>query len=402
MKITVNLYCLGIDIVFVGLMLSDLFAITELGYFDEIVGVLFAALCVYYLCKNRRKLQKTTWHLLLCLFGIGCVGLLSNAVYMVQPSILIVLQGAFLFMKQYFYGLPLLISIGEHSSSGTYSFMLSLSKCMLLALTILALANLVFNLGMTGPNGEFAFYAQFGGTVSCWVILFLAICYSEQKGNRVLWFSMATVIILLTQSGLGMLGIGLIVMVYLFLEKQKRFHWYYLIPILLIAIAISWREISSYLLDPTAPRAELLIYAFVTANTYFPLGSGFSTYASSMAVTHYSQLYYQYGFNRQWGMSPDNALFLMDSYYPMIIGETGYLGLLIFGIMIFLYVRKVIFAIKNKQVQNSALYLYTFLLAAGLGFGTGSSWGCAVYMLIPIFMEQGNFVGRRRNLNVKD
>ena len=108
-----------------------------------------------------------------------------------------------------------------------------------------------------------------------------------------------------------------------------------------------------------------------------------------MAVSYYSQLYYTYGFNKQWGMSKDNALFLMDSYYPMIIGETGYLGICIFGVLIFIYIRDIIQKIKVNRLKNSALYLYVFLLAAGLGFGTGSSWGCAVYMLIPLLAEQG-------------
>ena len=86
-------------------------------------------------------------------------------------------------------------------------------------------------------------------------------------------------------------------MIYFFVEKQKKFHWYYLIPIGIFGLWISWNEISNYLLDSTAPRAELFIFGIITAIKYFPIGSGFSTYASSMAVSYYSKLYYIYGFN---------------------------------------------------------------------------------------------------------
>ena len=220
--------------------------------------------------------------------------------------------------------------------------------------------------------------------------------------GALIWFVLATITMFFSQSGLGMLGIGLLVLVYIFLEKQKQFHWYYMIPIAFVGILISWEEISMYLLDSTAPRAKLLIYSFVTAFEYFPIGAGFSTYASSMAVSNYSKLYYLYGFNKQFGMSKENAYYLMDSYYPMIIGELGALGTVVFGVMIWSIFKSII-EISDKLIKNGALYLFAFLLIAGLGFGTGSSWGCAVYILIPLMVIEGNrYKDEENDLNMME
>ena len=73
----------------------------------------------------------------------------------------------------------------------------------------------------------------------------------------------------------------------------------------------------------------------------------------------------------------------------MIIGELGALGTVIFGIMLWNIFKNII-ETKNRIIKNSTLYLFAFLLIAGLGFGTGSSWGCAVYMLIPLMVSEGN------------
>lgn len=384
------LYRWLIEITFVGLVLSDLFGIKELGFFDEAMGILLFALVLINILERRGRIKdKTSQYIMLCMIGMTIIGLLGNFINPIQNNYKVALNGMYLVLKQYIFGLYIFLSAKRMATSRLYLFLRKISKAMLFILFFCSSLNLFMDIGMRGPNGEFSFLAQFGGTVGCWVILFLSICYSDLDSNRLIWFVLAMIIMFLSQSDLGILGIGLLVLVYIFLEKQKQFRWYYIVPIVVVGILISWKEISMYLLDSTAPRAELFIYSFVTAFKYFPIGAGFSTYASSMAVTNYSKLYYMYGFNRQFGMSKENAYYLMDSYYPMIIGELGALGTVIFGIMLWNIFKNII-ETKNRIIKNSTLYLFALLLIAGLGFGTGSSWGCAVYMLIPLMVSEGN------------
>ena len=384
------LYRWMIELSFIGLMLSDLFGIKELGMFDEAIGILFLVLMLLNIFKRKGKIkERTNQYIVLCIVGMSIVGLLGNFINPIQNDWKVVLTGMYLFLKQYIIGIYIFLSVEKMATDRLFLFLLRLSKIMLMILFVCSCLNLFIEIGMRGPNGEFSFLSQFGGTVGCWIILFLSICYSDLKSSRFFWFIIAGVTMFFSQSDLGMLGIVLIALVYIFFEKQKRFHWYYIVPISIVGVWISWKEISTYLLDSTAPRAELLIYSFVTAFKFFPIGAGFSTYASSMAVSNYSKLYYLYGFNNQFGMSKENALFLMDSYYPMIIGELGVLGVILFCVMIW-NIFKSIQMTSNREIKNSILYLFVFLLIAGLGFGTGSSWGCAVYMLIPLMKTKGN------------
>ncbi len=387
----ISIYNWSILAIFVALMLSDLFAISQLGYVDEFVGIIFCVLCVWRIL-NSSAIKKAYFCVFLCMIGMLGIGFSGNIIYPIQQNLRIVLLGAFLFIKQYLYGLFILLSFTKDRSDRILSSMIKISKLMLGGLCIFACMSKFIDIGMTGSNGDFSFLAHFGGTVSCWVILFLAICCSDSKNNRFVWFIVASIIIVFTKSGLGRLGIGLLVLVYVFLEKKAKFKWYYLIPIAIIAVLISWQEIRQYLLDSTAPRARLWIYAFITANKFFPIGSGFSTYGSSTAASNYSKLYSLYGFNKQFGMSEDTSSFLMDTYYPMIIGEMGYFGTILFAVLIYYYIVKIIMKTDTILIRNSAIYLFGFLLIAGLGFGTGSSWGCAVYMVITLLVKQGTCI----------
>jgi hypothetical protein len=39
-----------------------------------------------------------------------------------------------------------------------------------------------------------------------------------------------------------------------------------------------------------------------------------------------SPIYFEYGLSRIWGLSPDNPRFVMDAFWPHIIGQFGLLG----------------------------------------------------------------------------
>lgn len=67
------------------------------------------------------------------------------------------------------------------------------------------------------------------------------------------------------------------------------------------------------------------------ANDMAPLGAGSSTFGSQGSRTNgYSSLYFTYGVYGRWGASKDNDRFLLDTFWPKILAETGYIGLFFF------------------------------------------------------------------------
>lgn len=86
--------------------------------------------------------------------------------------------------------------------------------------------------------------------------------------------------------------------------------------------------------EGTAARTLMTRDSFFVALDYFPLGAGFGRFGSDTASEFYSPLYLERGYQNVWGLSErtGNALFLTDTMWPAILGETGILGLLAFVI----------------------------------------------------------------------
>src|SRR3546814_17632874 len=62
-----------------------------------------------------------------------------------------------------------------------------------------------------------------------------------------------------------------------------------------------------------------------------PLGAGSSTFGSQGSRTDgYSSLYFRYGVYGRWGASKENDRYLLDTFWPKVLGETGYAGLFFF------------------------------------------------------------------------
>lgn len=76
------------------------------------------------------------------------------------------------------------------------------------------------------------------------------------------------------------------------------------------------------------PRVALYTGSVVIARDHFPLGVGLGRFGSHLSRDHYSPVYEQYGLNAVRLLGPDNPQAATDAYWPMILGETGALGLL--------------------------------------------------------------------------
>ncbi|MBE7087425.1 MAG: hypothetical protein E7369_03905 [Clostridiales bacterium] len=171
------------------------------------------------------------------------------------------------------------------------------------------------------------------------------------------------------------------VVVFLFLlllfKNKKKIGFFAILLMLLLVLWVGQYQIEMYLTDENSVRAKFYEYAFVTALRFFPLGSGFASYGSSQAAVNYSTLYYEYGFDRLWGMSPEseNGMFLRDNGFAMYLGQNGFLGFILFLIILFLVFR----LISNKNMNFIArafilsIFANTMIHAVGTAILTSSS-----------------------------
>lgn len=103
-----------------------------------------------------------------------------------------------------------------------------------------------------------------------------------------------------------------------------------------VSVYVNWTKFSLYFLSGAEDGIARTTFYYTAANIlvdFFPFGSGFGSFGSEAAARYYSPLYYQYGVDSVYGMSPldygESSNFLVDTFYP-ILAEFGIIGIIIY------------------------------------------------------------------------
>ncbi|MDA8944038.1 hypothetical protein N9I32_01595 [Porticoccaceae bacterium] len=149
-----------------------------------------------------------------------------------------------------------------------------------------------------------------------------------------------------------------------FLKRRLIYVSPILIPVLFL---VGYGQFEHYFLGELTPRLFLVISSFSVAQDYLPFGSGGGTFGSAIANAFYSPLYIDLGFDGRYGLGDgdDDANFLSDQFWPMIIAQYGFLGL--FSLLYILFsiysvVRKKIYTNRRLIISFYALF-FSFLLS---------------------------------------
>lgn len=140
-------------------------------------------------------------------------------------------------------------------------------------------------------------------------------------------------------------------------------------------------------------RERLLLDSGKIANRFFPIGSGFGTFASNIAAEHWSTLYNEY--NYVYGP------FLSDSFWPIVVAQTGWIGLIVFIFIIITYLLRIV------KLQTVNIYLFwagLSILCYELICSVGESAFfnpavCPLFILIGLIVNQGELL---RNESTND
>ena len=82
--------------------------------------------------------------------------------------------------------------------------------------------------------------------------------------------------------------------------------------------------------DPmSVARSALYMTGVRVARDHFPLGAGLGRYGGYIAASHYSPMYEKYDLDLVSGLEPGGH-FLDDTFWPLIVGELGVLGLILY------------------------------------------------------------------------
>jgi hypothetical protein len=110
----------------------------------------------------------------------------------------------------------------------------------------------------------------------------------------------------------------------------------------------------NYITAGETPRSILFKTGVKIAVDNFPLGSGFGTFGSGINRADYSPLYYKYGLSNIWGFTPDSPSFINDTFWPHVMAETGFFGILLYISVIFGFFKilRESFHLKTSQIVS--------------------------------------------------
>jgi hypothetical protein len=359
---------------FIAFILSDLFSITFFQYFDEILAIICWVFLVFGLLSEK-KLEIHCFFFLLLLYFLG---LFSGLISPYSRSFVLVNEDFFLEMKfpLFLYFVP---KIFADFNIDKKSFkVLGFISCFLsywMLITCLK-QRVLYGFERT------VFYSLYAGMPALYSVLFAFFQFflfeiSKSRNRFFLLIGILSdfVICFLSESYISYFGLLLFL---LFVFRQKigahKIGFSILFFIVLgILTYYSFYKFSSYFLNESAPRFLLMYYAFQGSVNNFPFGYGLSLYGSSIALKYYSPLYYEFGFQYTWEMRVGSP-YLNDSFFPSLLGEFGFLGLICYFCLIS-YLFNAYFH-HNKRILHFGFFCLLFLLISSFTSGfLNSSFG---------------------------
>lgn len=375
-----------------------------ISYTDEILGVICILYTAYF---SMKKGIKDNDLLVIILTTILClITVVGNYFSKIISDWFPIAVDLLCVLKMFF---PFIVykQIAEYDKKcKILGYLAPAAKLLILSGAFFAFLSLFLDLGMTGtgeirnglPQYNFIFVngSRYGYIVACSLLILMINNIPRQK--MIFYEVSALFTMVLINKGVVLIVVA-IYLVLKFLWRGKREAKFTLKNASLIVVgvlAVSGYQIDTYLKNLNSPRMILLRYGLKTANTYFPLGSGFATYGSDMAAKNYSSLYTLYGFENMYGLTPDNTSFLNDCYLGMVFGQFGYLGSILFcAIMITIFVILLRCNFLNKSIKAMVLAVFLGLVISSIGTAIiKSSIGVFVFAVL------GTICGYSFNANV--
>ena len=259
-----------------------------------------------------------------------------------------------------------------------------IAKCYLAVLFVFGVANLFVNLGMYGEYRyglrTYAFIFGTPGIVTNTVLMIMMLLLLEsalypQKNNLLfLVIAEAVLVMVIKSRSLILATVFVILYVSLIIENKQSMRLRTAV-IAVVAGIIGYPQYQKYFVNGVkanlgqAPRLLFLEGGIQLFKDHFPFGTGFGTFGSSTAASHYSSIYYTLGFDSVTGMSPEDPRFLNDTFWPMIFGQLGLAGtvpfvLLLFGVLSMIYAK--VRACGNRFVRLAAFWYAANVLISSI------------------------------------
>lgn len=328
-----------------------------LSYLDEIVALIGMILGIGYL----KHLSVPTKKIIMCISIFMMMGIAGDLIYKTQRFDVAVLD-AFINLKFFF------AIIFGYSFSNNYNkhVLENFIKFLVVVFLVGTIAYYAFGIFPTfevrfGIKSLQLFFGHPSYLAGGCIFLISMLCFVCSKRNSSVYIILLLVMLVLTLRTKA-IAAGLVFYFFYFVFKGKIKKRYIIYAVLLVVLVGYDRFSSFYGGNVESARNMLLVKSFEVANDSFPFGAGFATYGSYYSGVFYSPLYNRYGLNTIWGLTSNYPIFISDTFWPMVIGQNGYIGTLFYVFGMGEILKICIEKSKNTKLIFSALFPIIYLL----------------------------------------
>lgn len=338
------------------------------NFWDEIVEIVVILIGTLYIIKHKNNILKKDNIEIICLFSIIIlIGLIGNVFFKFNISWNEIFRDIVVFLK-----FPLIyfilisndfsIKMANNISKITIKFI----KLMICIIFIFGILSLFFNFGMSQDEirhgiRPYMFLYSHPTYLVLSSILMLAIINSIE-GNNMIFEIMLIVIIIISLRTKGIVTIAAYIFAKYIMKNIKSNKILNIICIVFIIFVFSYSKLALYKSYSTSPREQLYNGAITLIKRCFPVGSGFSTYASHGSVKSSFSLYEELDITFYLNENAHgNIMNFGDAGYAYYLGQFGFLGCILICILGYkLYIK----TIENTKNSIPMLIILLYVLIA--------------------------------------
>lgn len=355
---------------FVPLLLTNFVqSMTGFSYIDELVTccVVVAAIAkvVYSWSKRKLKINIFAFISAFSIVGLVVLGVFCNYLWGFNQSEFDILIDVFTCLK---FPAVLLSSIFLFQENGrTLLWWIErLLKVLIVVMFLLAVANLFFDFGM-GSDGRYGLRSSFmficgHPEYASLMSVGMAVVFAQDLRRNKLYFVLSLLVIASTLRSKSLVFCIVAPAIAYVMRGGRKLNAIHIFICVMIAALIGWDQFLGYYQTDGSARGELTVASVEIAMDHFPLGTGFATFGSNTSASggYYSPVYYVYELDTVWGLSPENHSFLSDTFWPIVLGQFGFLGFAIYILMLF---SVALLASREGQATRVCVVLcFTYLL----------------------------------------
>lgn len=377
-------------------------SIPGLNFFDEFITILAIIFLLiphnkYY--KSSSPEKKSIYYSYI-VFIIGCF---STLMFHIQPNFSGVWRDSLAIMKFPLCYYAFIQKSYNYNKDIINNSIINFTRIFTIIACIAAIINFIYPIELFN-RGRFRYgmplfyfiYSHATFLISTLIIL-ISILISNGFKKNIPYIIMCMVCIVLTFRSKPILIIMFVSIMYILrkrinkLSKKKKF--FYFIFILSFTIFFSYSQLNDYInYGSSAARGAFYIFGIESAVNFFPLGSGFCTFASTLSHTYYSPLYYDYNMQYISGITPDDGSYAGDTFWPNIFGQYGFLGLFFYLTMLYYIYKSINNRFKkfsDKWIGAMSLFVYSIVAAFAESFYTNTT-GVIYAIILAIYIGNNN------------